>query len=369
MKRARVVGLTLLVVLVAAILLLPEYGAQPFAAGVVQVAAPLEAERLVGDAVVVQWPVEIPVPEALAAGPDGGLWVGSEDTGLYSVAPGQDGAIASVRRSRDLGGFSIGLAAAGEALWSATFPLGFQRIEPGSAPFRLTAGAAGDVTFPEDVLVAPSGDVFFTVGSTSLTPVLQGEQAPYMLWNFLDAAPSGQLLMRDQHSGEVRLLAAGLALPSGMSFSADGEALLVVETARYRVLRYDLGSGDLSVFADGLPGIPDDIFVGPRGNLWVSLAAPRSALLEDWLLQHPRLARLVASLPHSWQQAMLQVQYGTGSVLLLHKDGRARCQILLPESAPPANGIAWRGRLLLGALAGDSLIDVDPGNCFAEVSR
>ena len=46
MKRARVVGLTLLVVLVAAILLLPEYGAQPFAAGVVQVAAPLEADSL-----------------------------------------------------------------------------------------------------------------------------------------------------------------------------------------------------------------------------------------------------------------------------------------------------------------------------------
>ncbi|MFF7635851.1 hypothetical protein ACFZB9_22290 [Kitasatospora sp. NPDC008050] len=66
----------------------------------------------------------------------------------------------------------------------------------------------------------------------------------------------------------------------------DASHLLVAETGGYRVRRYWLTgprAATVEPFADNLPGLPDNVSLGSDGLLWVSIAAPRNALLDKLL--------------------------------------------------------------------------------------
>jgi sugar lactone lactonase YvrE len=83
--------------------------------------------------------------------------------------------------------------------------------------------------------------------------------------------------------------------------SPGADFLLVAETPRYRLLKYWLAGpkkGRAEVFADNLPGFPDNLDVDHRGRYWVALPALRRPPL-DFLHQHPWLKDLVARLPEA----------------------------------------------------------------------
>jgi sugar lactone lactonase YvrE len=314
-------------------------------------------------------PLGLPYLEGLDVRPDGAVVFGAETGELMELPAGgsEEGQACQIAA---LDGHGIGLAceAVSGACWSATFPVGLQRITPDGRVETITPSSGQPVSFTDDVALGPDGLVYVTEASTKFTPVTTAPGAPYVLWDFMEGRAHGRLLAYDPATDQMSVVLEGLAFPSGVTVAPDGTSLLIVEVTRYRVVRYGLtgaGKGKLSIFADGLPGIPDDVFIGPDGHVWVSLVAPRSDALENVIGRHPYLARLISILPWSVQNAMLAPAETGGSLLRLDADGRPACELRLDEGYPPANAVAWNGRILAGRLGGHELIDIDPSGCRA----
>lgn len=149
-------------------------------------------------------------------------------------------------------------------------------------PFRLADG----------VDVGPDGHIYFTDAST------RHRLADHQL-DLLAMRPNGRLLRYNPQTGQTRVLLRNLYFANGVVVSPDGHYLLVAETPRYRILRYWLGGpeqGQAEVFADNLPGFPDNLDVDAAGHYWVAMPALRRPSL-DFLHRHPWLKNLVARLP------------------------------------------------------------------------
>lgn len=268
----------------------------------------------------------------------------------------------------ELGGHSIGIIRdeARDTYWSATFPLGLQELRPDSV--LKTIESVDDVLlgFPDDVALDSDGIVYVTDASTRYNPRTTKPGAPYVFWDFLEGRANGRLIAYHPETGEARTALEELSFPSGVVLTPDGSALLIVEVTRYRVIRYELKGpdrGKVSVFADRLPGIPDDVFTDEQGRVWVTLVAPRDAVMDNWIHPHPYFARLISSLPWSVQNAMLAPGVTGGRVMRLSETGAPDCTLRFLEGPPPANGLARKGKILLGRLGGTALISVDPQSC------
>lgn len=118
-----------------------------------------------------------------------------------------------------------------------------------------------------------------------------------------DHAPSqwSADLMRHGASGSVwkkpagvsgfERVADGLAFPYGLLPSGSG--VIVAESWRHRLLRFDGSAKDGSVVVDKLPGYPARLSAAVEGGAWLCLFAPRNRLIEFVLQEeHYRLDML-----------------------------------------------------------------------------
>ncbi|MFC4480350.1 hypothetical protein ACFO3N_25060, partial [Flavobacterium chungangensis] len=99
-----------------------------------------------------------------------------------------------------------------------------------------------------------------------------------------------------------------------------GYFLVVAETGAYRLTRLWLTghrAGESDVFADGLPGFPDNLSTGPGGLIWVAMAAPRQPALDLERLARHAIKR--ARLDHGW----------VGSSQIVTELGSEPCRITL----------------------------------------
>lgn len=147
--------------------------------------------------------------------------------------------------------------------------------------------------------VGSDGVVYFTDSSARYTV------ADHRL-DLLEHSGTGRLLRFDPATGETDLLADGLQFANGVGLSADESYVLVAETGAYQVSRVELQgprAGELSVVAQNLPGIPDNMTSEtPGGIFWLALYSPRMRLL-DMTAPYPSLRVLAANLPESVQPA------------------------------------------------------------------
>lgn len=141
--------------------------------------------------------------------------------------------------------------------------------------------------------VGRDGVVYFTDSSARFT--LDDHRL-----DLLEHSGTGRLLRMDPHSGEMDLLADGLQFANGVGLSGDESYLIVAETGAYRIRRVELTGprvGTVSVWADNLPGIPDNVTSQTAaGVFWVALYSPRMPLL-DRVAPYPSLRVLTANLP------------------------------------------------------------------------
>ena len=154
--------------------------------------------------------------------------------------------------------------------------------EAGGRPFRFT----------NNLDVAADGTIYFSDSSDARGP-------DEYLYDLLEARPRGRLLRLDPASGKVDVLIDGLLFANGVALSADESFLVVAETYRYRLMRYWLKgprAGTADVFADNLPGFPDNLSRGGGGTFWVAFFTVRNDFL-DALQPHPLAKRLLARLP------------------------------------------------------------------------
>ena len=176
--------------------------------------------------------------------------------------------------------------------------------EAGGRPFRFT----------NNLDVAADGTIYFSDSSDARGP-------DEYLYDLLEARPRGRLLRFDPASGRVDVLMDGLLFANGVALSADESFVVVAECYRYRLMRYWLKGPRAStsdVFADNLPGFPDNLARGSRGSFWVAFFTVRNDLL-DALQPHPLAKRLLARLPSVfWPRP---ARYG----FVAHLDDTGRC--------------------------------------------
>jgi Strictosidine synthase len=181
------------------------------------------------------------------------------------------------------GGYAVGLDC-GEIRFGGALG-GVRTIKP-NAPLAPTALAFG-----------PSGQVYVCSGSATNRPSdwkrdLAERNASGSVWSF------------DLSSGRGVSLADGLAFPYGIAPTADGEALLVAESWRHRLLLIGTwpstkGGGQKTVL-DDLPGYPARIALAP-GGYWLAIFAPRGQLIEFVLREDEYRRRMMETIaPEFW---------------------------------------------------------------------
>lgn len=121
--------------------------------------------------------------------------------------------------------------------------------------------------FYNDLDIDEHGNIYFT-DTSYRHPRSENRQ------ELLDGAPRGRLLKYSLESGRTEVLLCGLHFPNGVQIN--GNSVLVVESARFRVLalnllswnstdtitdcgEHDIITGSVSVFLDNVPGFMDNI--------------------------------------------------------------------------------------------------------------
>ncbi|BFZ12661.1 hypothetical protein BsWGS_15700 [Bradybaena similaris] len=97
-------------------------------------------------------------------------------------------------------------------------------------------------------------------------------------WIRFEGRADGRLIGFSPVTGLSKEILSGLAYPTGLELSSNGQALLVSEASRARILRLDLRKDKFfqkSYVNINLPGMPEHIRRTDRGTYWVALSYPR----------------------------------------------------------------------------------------------
>lgn len=248
-------------------------------------------------------------PEDTTVGPDGLLYSGTQDGFIVRVFP--DG---RMEKWLETGGRPLGMVFDRKGnLIVADAWKGLLSIAPDKTITVLAREAGGTpFRFTDDVDIGPDGNIYFTDASSRFS------QPDYRL-DLLEMRPHGRLLHYSRRTGKAEVLLGNLHFANGVAVSPDGDFVLVNETWKYRILRYWLRgprAGQAEVFADNLPGFPDNLAVDGAGRYWVAFPTLRNAQV-DTLHRTPWLKDLVAKLPDSLKPTPQQY----GLVVAFDRDG------------------------------------------------
>lgn len=292
-------------------------------------------------------------PEDIAIDADGKLYTGLADGHVMTFAPGDKVWRALlVTYGRPLG---LAFDASGRWLYIADAEKGLMRSDKAGHLERLVDTFAGrDLGLVDDLAVAGDTAVYFTAASDE-----------YGWADYADAllthSGTGRLYRYDVPARRLELLADSLQFANGVAVSHDGRAVFVAETGNYRVLRYDLASGEVTVFADNLPGFPDGLNYDARGRLWVSIASPRSSLL-DAAAPYPFAREVIYRAPPGLQPRLRRYALAVA----LDREGEAVASLHGPKGRYAAvTNFVWRGDT---AYAG-SLVEREVGVYVADGSE
>ena len=168
---------------------------------------------------------------------------------------------------------------------------GLLKVSEGGQVAVLAAGVNG-VPFglANDLAVTADGSkVYFTDTSTKF-------HYPHINDDIAEHGGYGRFLVYDFATGKAQVLLRNLQFANGVALGPDEAFALINETGSYRILRYWLKgekAGTSDIFADNLPGFPDNITFNGRDRFWVALYAPRSAIV-DGLGPYPFLRKVLA---------------------------------------------------------------------------
>jgi sugar lactone lactonase YvrE len=280
-------------------------------------------------------------PEDTAISKDGVLYAGTQDGLIVRLPPG-----GKLESWVDTGGRPLGMTfdADGHLIVADAWK-GLLSIAPDKTVTVLTREAGGlPFRFTDDVDIAPDGDIYFTDASSRFS------QPDYQL-DLMEMRPHGRFLRYSPDTGKTTVLLGDLYFANGVAVSPDGDYVLINETWRYRILRYWIHgpeAGKKEVFADNLPGFPDNLDVDDKGRFWVAFPTLRNAQMDS-LHPLPWLKDLVAKLPDAFRPAPQEY----GLVVAFDPEGRMMTSLQdtagthLQEitSVNPHNGYLYFGSL------------------------
>ncbi|MBB3951064.1 ABC transporter permease [Aureimonas jatrophae] len=260
-------------------------------------------------------------PEDVLLDRDGNIYCGSRDGYLYRI-PGPDHDSAEVLAK--IGGRPLGLALDAEnRIVVCVAGMGLVRVtmagevelltyETERSLFSLRDDTA--IRMADDLDIAPDGTIFFTDATKRYDIDDWG-------LDLLEGRPNGRLLSYDPKTRRTRTVCDNLRFPNGVCLTHDGKHLLVASTWECSILIFDLDrlSDGPRVFADGLPGYPDNVNRALDGSYWVALAGMRNPVF-DLAMRHPDMRRRMARSvpPTNWLFGNLNV----GGVLKVDAKGQ-----------------------------------------------
>uniref|UniRef100_A0A4D5R9U6 Adipocyte plasma membrane-associated protein n=1 Tax=Scolopendra viridis TaxID=118503 RepID=A0A4D5R9U6_SCOVI len=171
------------------------------------------------------------------------------------------------------------------------------KLGVGGVPFKFLNGLE----------ITKTGLIYFTESSTKW---MRREHR----YDILELNRLGRLMVYDPKKKTSRVLLTDLHFANGLALSHEEHFLLISETSICRILKYYLTTskeGQTEVFADNLPGYPDNIRMNSNGNYYVGMSYARFDsspfyLYLDYLGPFPNLRSFIAKLlPLSWYDIFL----------------------------------------------------------------
>lgn len=282
-------------------------------------------------------------PEDVLVGPGGEAYTGLDDGRILRITPDAD----RIDTIADTRGRPLGLEWLGDGtLLVCDARRGLLRVAPDAGTVELLSAG---YTFCNNAAVTADGTVYFTDSSARFG--IDNWRA-----DLIEHSATGRLLRREP-SGVVEPVLTGLSLANGVALVPDGLSVLVAETGAYRITRLWLSgdrAGEHEVFADNLPGFPDNISTGSDGLIWVSQASPRDPMLDRLLPRPPVLRSLVWALPQRLQpqphRTVWVLAYAPDGTLVHDLQGPGD-RYHLVTGVREHNGQVWLGSLTETAVA------------------
>jgi hypothetical protein len=229
---------------------------------------------------------------------------------------------------------------------------GLLTVSPEGAVRVLATGVGTQpFGFLDDLDIGPDGSIYVSDASTRFG--YGSHQLP-----ILEHGGDGQLLVWNPVTRSMSLLLDGLQFANGVVIEPSGESLLFAETGLYRISRYWLKgdrAGTVEVFADNLPGFPDNISRAEDGRIWAPMSSPRHPL-ADALAAWPSLRKMLLRLP----SAVIPDALRHGLVVELAPDGTPRRALHDPSGSVAFVSCAMErdGVLYTGSFRDPSIVTV-----------
>lgn len=241
--------------------------------------------------------IELPAagPEDVTFDAEGRVLTGTADGRIFRLDPAAD----TIEELANTGGRPLGMKVRPDgSLLVCDSVRGLLTVNPETGSADVLVGEVDGVplNFASNVVVARDGTVYFSA-STRHYPIEEWKAS------IVEHEASGRLF-RLTTDGQLATLLDNVQFANGIALSADESFILVVESGAYRLTRVWLTgprAGESEVFVDNLPGGPDNMALGSDGLFWVSLCAPRNAVL-DKLLPLPGVIRKILWMLPDWTQ-------------------------------------------------------------------
>ena len=147
---------------------------------------------------------------------------------------------------------------------------------------------------PNDVDIAKDGMIYFTNTSSKMTFSNKN------VWKLLmEAKPDGGLYSYNPKTKQVKTLIDGTYFGNGVAVSQNDDFVLMVDLAKYRIIRYWLKGdkkGTKDIFIDNLPGFPNGVSRRLDGSFWLGFSTKRDKSLDE-IHPKPLLKKIIYGLP------------------------------------------------------------------------
>jgi sugar lactone lactonase YvrE len=233
-------------------------------------------------------------PEDIVVDGDDALWTGLVDGRIVRIGP--DGAVAVIGQTT---GRPLGMTVARDGrLLICTSPGGLLAMDRTNGNIEVLVDSVDfrPLNFCSNVVELPDGTIYFTESTAKFTYA-----------NFkgaiFEARGDGGLFRRDP-DGTVSAVLDHLYFANGLTATLDGTALVFAETQGRRLSKYWLTgpkTGTVTVLAEHLSAMPDNISTGSTGWIWVAMVTPRNAAADALAPRMPLLRKLVWALPDRLQ--------------------------------------------------------------------
>ncbi|MFZ6735300.1 SMP-30/gluconolactonase/LRE family protein [Undibacterium sp. Ji42W] len=278
-------------------------------------------------------------PEHIAMGPDGKLYAAVTSGAILRMQP--DGSQREVWVNTEGRVLGFMFDASGNMIAADAFR-GILSIAP-DRQITILVDKIGDspILYADAVVVAKSGKIYFTDASQRFGAKESGGTFHASVLDILEHSATGRVLEYDPATRQTRLIADGLCFANGLALSADEQSLIVAETGEYRIWKIAVAADSLhiknkpdkklaTILLRDLPGYPDNLMRGRDGRIWLGLAKPRGAAIDN-MAEKPWLRSITLRLP----RVLWPVPPAYGHVLAFNEAGKIVADLQDPTGHYP----------------------------------